>query len=236
MKNTRLIFSFVVLAAATALFMGILGCEKDGDTGSDLDAYFAANPYLSDPRTESAETSGGLTIDPATATATAIGQQINFTVSGGDSQYSWGVSTPSAGSVARQSNTRFAVYTVSAMANNSVIVSDADGRTAIASISGSASALSITPAGSTYTSGFTNGQTTVALSFAAIQGTTIQFTGSGGNPPYTWASSIGAIGTVDANGKFTFVNPIAVVGDTTISLKDNSGSITSVKVTIQYKP
>ncbi|MDD4870676.1 MAG: hypothetical protein PHR77_08950 [Kiritimatiellae bacterium] len=233
MKQTKLILSTVVVATISVLMALISGCEKDNDTGSDLDAYFAANPYLSDPRGDYDNT--GMEIDPAQATASAVGQKINFFVSGGHAPYSWGVSTPSAGSVAAQAKTQYGIYTVAAIANNSVVVSDSRGKSVIADISTGAGGLTITPAGYSFTSSFTNGETTVALAFAAAAGDTIQFTASGGNPPYSWTVSISSLGTIN-NGLYTFPNPTTDVGDNTIIVKDSAGDIASVTVTTAYKP
>ena len=169
MKNTKLIFSFVVLAAVTALFMGILGCEKDGDTGSDLDDYFAANPYISDPRDEGRNSSDGIDISPSSATVSAIGQTIVFTISGGDEPISWAVSG-NAGTITQQGNGRQAIYKVTTVAENNVIASDVKGRAAIADIEVTTSDLAIVPS-----------QTTISGAGTA------RFTATGGNPPYEWS-------------------------------------------------
>lgn len=235
MKSIRLIFSFVVIAAATALFTGILGCEKDGDTGSGLDDYFAANPYISDPRDEGRNSTDGIGISPEGATATAIGQQIVFTVEGGDAPFRWGVAIGSAGSIAQQVNERQAVYTVSTLSSNNVIVSDVKGRAAIAYITSSSGSLNITPAGHIFTSAYTNGTPGHATP-DDLAGLTIAFTATGGNPPYTWNSTVDALGNINASGLYMVANPVTAIGDNIVSVTDNSGAIATVTVTIQWKP
>jgi len=236
MKNTKLIFSFAIIASVTALFAGIIGCEKDGSTGSDLDSYFAANPYLSDPRDGTVgETKDGMSITPATVNATAIGQQISFMVTGGNEPYTWGVATRSAGSVTGSGN-RYGVYTVSQLSKNSVIASDASGRSAIASISSGSGTLAITPAATTFTSAY-SATNVPAGGITDLAGKTINFQVTGGNPPYgTWSASLPALGTINASGVYTVANPLNMTGVNTISITDNAGGVATATVTIQYKP
>jgi len=240
MKKTKLMFSLAVITALSSLFFGITGCEKDGDTGSDLDAYFAANPFLSDPRDESGETKNGMTIEPATITATALGQQINFVVTGGNSPYTWGVSIPSVGSVAGQGNTRYAVYTVSQLSKNNVIASDASGRSAIANITSGAGGLAITPSSTTLTSGYyaTNAPlsgTTNRIP-ADLDDTKINFFATGGTPPYgSWQVSNTNLGEIISTGVYT-VHGNWGIGENKVIITDNAGAIATATVTIQFKP
>ncbi len=248
MKKIRLMFSFVVIAAATAFFMGILGCEKDGDAdiGSDLDAYFAANPYLSDPRIDTSDYIDDLTIEPSQALAQFVGQKINFTVSDGEPPYSWGVATPHVGSIERQENTRYAIYTVKATENNHVIASDADGRSVIAYIveatNAATAALTITPAGHTMTSPYTEaeykaGACTWAQAWGGFVGEQILFIATGGEKPYgSWRTSNNSLGTIQQNGLYT-VNDIVtfgIIGNNTVSITDSAGNIATVTVTLKW--
>lgn len=59
-------------------------------------------------------------------------------------------------------------------------------------------------------------------------GTTVQFTASGGTPPYTWTSSDTTIGTIDGSGLFTAVG----YGSTNITATDSKGFIGVIPATV----
>jgi len=119
-----------VLSAAVAVFY--VACE---DTPSDesVDGYFSNNPYQSQPRATPA--TAAVTIFPSSSSAQP-GQQILFQAVNGESPFSWGEATAGHGTVAPQSNNRYALYTHLGTTNdaNNVTVTDSAGATAIANI------------------------------------------------------------------------------------------------------
>jgi len=204
---------------------GITGCESDGDTGSDLDSYFAANPYISDPRIEGRMSSDGLDISPETATASTVGQQILFTITGGDDPITWAVAG-GAGTITRQTNTRQAIYTVSTIAENNVIASDNRGRAAIAVIEVAVTSLAVTPTAATVDPANTSYPNQVTLS------------ASGGTAPYAWSATYTTICTVaPAAGASTvyLATPGAANINTntvnTVTVTDSKGNTSSAQIT-----
>ncbi len=122
--------SLTVLLAA--LFLLGLGCESDRRT-DDVEGFIEDNPYRSLPRDPQADEE--LSITPATAEANQIGQQLLFTASGGRQPYDWHVANPSRGTLAIRTTTE-AIYIVSQVGHNDVIVTDRRGHAAIARIDG----------------------------------------------------------------------------------------------------
>lgn len=212
MKQARLILVLAVVATISTMFFAITGCEKDGDTGSGLDAWFAANPYVSDPRTSTSAQK--LLMTPESATVTSAGQKVNFYVSGGTTPYTWDVAKSSAGSIAVQENTQYAVYTATSVAQNNVIAVDADGAAAIGNVQISVTTLSISPASSYVTPG---GGTYPASA---------SFTAAGGTPPYAWSRSYTSISTLaPATGSTTTYTATGNTNVTdTITVVDSDGN------------
>lgn len=129
-KRYFLFLRLVLLAAAVCVYFG---CEDEPSTGG-IDAYFAARPYISDPR--ESEDPGDLSVTPSSAINVAAEQQVAFAVSGGRTPFEWGTARPAIGTVETQDDTRYAIYTHFGKTNdiNNVIVNDRDGQAAIADI------------------------------------------------------------------------------------------------------
>ena len=208
--KTRLLGTLTaVVAVAALIFTLVPGCEDDPSM-DDVDRYFAERPYITDPRGETFE--GGLSISPESANPEFVGQQIVFTASGGESPYDWGVANANGTIAHNNSRDRAtATYTVvTAGGDNSVIVSDEDGRAAIAEIgAAAAAALQIVP------SSVTIDKDDASYTFNTVGGVT----------PFTWAVNNTILGTIPANdGVYV---PNAVVGTNQISLVDNAGTATT---------
>jgi len=219
MKQTRLILALAVVAIISAMFFAITGCESDGDTGSGLDAYFAANPFISDPRTTGDLSNGGLSLSssPDPALVTTAGQKVIWTVSGGDTPFTWAVASTTPGSIAAQTgNTRQAVYTVATVTKNNVIVSDANGYAAIGEITtGTTPGVQITPASWDVTASPTT------------------FTASGGVPPYVWDTVSHTVGTVTGSGTQNQTGSYATAnfsGTNSIVVTDSLGNSATANV------
>jgi len=119
-------------AAALCGLLPLIGCE-DAPSNEGVDDYFNNNAF---PSTSTpSEQPASLTISP-TDTSAQTGQQINFTATGGTTPMTWATSTPANGTVARQGDTRNAIYTHTGPSNalNNVIVRDASGSSAVADI------------------------------------------------------------------------------------------------------
>lgn len=121
-----------VLSVALLALVVPMGCDDggSGDNG-ELDAFFKSHPYVSDPR------SGGssiVTLTPASAMLSSVGERAVFKFNGGSGAITWYVSDPAKGSVAGSGDQ--GVYTVTAVGVNDVIAQDRSGKTAIAKISG----------------------------------------------------------------------------------------------------
>jgi hypothetical protein len=197
-----------------ALLLWLPGCEGGGspDTGG-VDSYFADHPLISDPRAPGAPQD--VVVTPAIASVSFVGQLVTFEVTGGEGAYHWGAANGNGTVAPRASDTSQAVYTTLTLAGNSVIVYDARGHSAVATVgTGTASALVITPSSATLT---TNTQVT---SFAV----------SGGTPPYNWAVLHGANGTLNttsgASVLYTRTNP----GDNALTVSDSAGGSANVVI------
>jgi len=208
--------SWAALLLLTAVCAWFVGCE-DEPSLSDVDQYFADHPYISDPRAD--PTSPGLDIEPQNATVSTIGEEILFTVDGGASPFSWAVATPANGTVGVLGNDRQAIYTSLSLKANNVIVSDRDGRAAIADINGTTVALSITPTSVTIGTGV---------------GESANFFATGGVPPYDWKTvipSLGAMVVIDSNT--ARYSSLGGAGTNTVVLVDQAGTLT--KATVKQK-
>jgi hypothetical protein len=146
-----------------------------------------------------------LTITPDTATVN-VGETLQFSVSGGTAPYLWGVSNPF---VARIS--AGGLLTAVVPGTVAVAVRDATGaidQSGLITVLGNTAPaqLSITP---------TTAQLTV--------GETLQFTASGGVPPYTWSSVNSLVATIDNNGVLT----AKTNGLTSVRVRDSIGASVS---------
>jgi hypothetical protein len=236
MKTLKLVIRLVITALIVApLFILLPGCEKDANTSTDsLDQYFADHPFVSDPRQDYASTTPKLSLSQSATTITYAGQKVVFTVtSGGDSPFTWW--TGSAGSVAAQpGNDRQATYTAGSVADNSVVVYDKNGYSAIGYVSvAAASTLSITPSSQIFTSDSTN-------SLANLDGKHVQFHVTGGVVPYgVWAVSLPEAGGIDTvSGLYTVttvgLGKTTVPSENLITITDNDGNIAQATVTTKY--
>ena len=197
-----------------ALLLWLPGCEGGGspDTGG-VDSYFADHPLVSDPRDPNSPQD--VVITPASASVSFVGQLITFDVTGGEAPYNWGAANGNGTVARRASDTSQAVYTTLTLAGNSVIVYDARGHSAIATVgTGSSSPLAITPSSATLT---TNSQV-------------MAFSVSGGSPPYHWAILPGANGSlntlVGASVLYTRTNS----GDNALTASDSAGGSANVVI------
>jgi hypothetical protein len=143
-----------------------------------------------------------LKITPLTANL-QVGQSLQFTASGGAAPYTWKVLNPFVASISSTG-----VLTATAAGNTQVIVTDSKGV--------SASSGNIFIFGGTTPQPLTVSPGTAQL----VIGETLQFTASGGTPPYSWLSINTAAGTISANGLFI----ASGAGITTIQVKDSLGT------------
>jgi len=225
-KGLSMLVFGLVLAGSFTLFTA---CEKDKD-GTDLDRYFSDNPYISDPRT--LPESRRLEINPGTKAASSVGEQISFSVKGGSgSTYRWDVANTDYGTIARQSNTRNAIYTVKQLADNSVIVSDSEGSAGIAYVTASSGSLAVTPDGVDYT---TDNPT-------AYDGRRFTLLVTGGQPPYgDWtlsgSSLVSIVNPARPRGEFEINNPDPTSPSSEsfsyVTIMDNKGAKVRVKITL----
>lgn len=161
-----------------AVLMAFSGCEgTTEEDSSGVDAYLAAHPYTSESRDTPLPVV--LTITPAQATASIIGQTIAFTASGGEGAFHWGVSDSADGKIESKGADQ-ALYTCLQVGNNNVIVQDDGGHYAVAYISPVANTMTISPSSVS----LSGGARYVSLSVA------------GGTPPYVWTSGNTSLGTV----------------------------------------
>ena len=197
-----------------ALLVLLPGCEGGGSPATDgVDSYFVDHPLVSDPRAPDAPQD--VVITPDSASVSFIGQNVTFTVTGGEGAYHWGAANEANGTVAsRAEDTSQGVYTTRALAGNSVIVYDARGHSAIATVNtGGSSTLVVTPSDATLT---TNTQ---VLAFAA----------TGGTPPYTWAVLNGHGSLSATAGASVFYTRISA-GDNGLTASDSAGASVSVVI------
>jgi hypothetical protein len=165
MKSSQLTAMGIRLSLVLALFGVIAGCENSDPETTDLDAYFANNPYVTDPRTEGSAST--MSISPSSTNVTFVGQTVQFNAAGGSGSYTWDVANTAKGSV-----TQSGLYKVTLVEANSVIVYDADGNSAVGSITvGTPATLTITQSPS-----------------GAIEndGDTVTLTAINGTAPYNW--------------------------------------------------
>jgi len=207
----------LVLAMGGALLGALLcvlpGCEGGGSPSTDdIDSYFADHPYISDPRAPNAPQD--VIISPDSASVSFIGQNVTFTVTGGEGAYHWGAANGNGTVASRAEDTSQGVYTTLALAGNSVIVYDARGHSAVATVvTGGGSALTVTPSDATVS---TNTQ---VLAFAA----------TGGTPPYSWAVLNGH-GSLNTTTGASVLYTRLSAGDNGLTATDSAGASSSVVI------
>jgi len=248
MKTLRLIVPLAITALGIApLFVLLPGCEKDANiSDSGLDSYFDSHPYVSDPRQsyDTPTTIQLFSISPISATISYAGQTVLFSISsGGDTPFTWDVASGSVGSVATQpGNDRQATYTAASVGENSVIVYDKNGYSAIGSITvAAASTMYIIPvAAPIFTSIHTNGD---ILGLSDLNGQTVNFRVVGGVPNYgAWDTSMHTWGTVasTAADNSTAVYTVIAIASTpaganVVSVVDSKGNVATQSVYLEYK-
>jgi len=209
-KTVQTILSAALLSAA----MIFSGCEGGDDPGSsNLDSYFANNPYVSDPR---GNTENPVSVSPDSAFVATAGEQIAFRAAGGNGPYTWDVAIPANGSIDASANWRMGVYTAKSVSDNSVIVYDRNGYAAIASIGVSAA---------------DNLSASASPSSLSADGDKATVSASGGRTPYTWSVHDVALGNISSTSGssvlYTRYNP----GDNGVRVVDANGD--SVYVVIE---
>jgi hypothetical protein len=211
---------WLLCAACLAGMFGLLvGCESDEDTsGDELDNYFEDHPYISDPRTSP---NGIITLSPANASVTFIGQTVIFTAVGGKSPYSWDV-VNSSGTIGVRADNQ-GIYTAQVLQPNTVICFDSAGNTAVAQIG----------AASTNTPVNTLSVSPPAASLAAF-GSSVTFTAAGGTPPYLWEVADTGLGgfpsgqqAIGISVTYTRTFP----GNNTVTLSDSAGNTKVIPIT-----
>jgi hypothetical protein len=217
MKISRMGLLVGVPMACMAVLMAFSGCEGTTDEdNSGVDAYLAAHPYASASRDEPLPPE--LTISPAQATASIIGQKIAFTAGGGDGAFHWGVSDSIDGKV-ESSGANSALYTCLQVGNNDVIVQDDSGHYAVARILPVADTMTISPASASLAGG------ALHVSFAV----------SGGTPPYSWTSGNTALGAVTYSTSSSYLADYTAVsgayGQNVVMVIDTEGRRASATVT-----
>jgi len=223
MKRT-LVMVGTTLAVLAGAFCLMPGCEDDADTGGDaLDDYFKNHPYVSDPR---GSTDSEVIITPGQATITAVGEEALFTAKGGDGNYTWDVVDNAAGHLETvlnganisQSQRR---YKADQLKQNNVVVYDRNGEAAIADILYTTDALNITPDD---------------VEIGAVLGIQVDFTVSGGVPPYTWSMAFpqmeddGVITPDPGNANVGRYTSAAMVGTNVVTVMDSVGDTATATV------
>lgn len=211
--KTKWLLTMAGLVLGAALLVSLPGCEGSGspDTG-DLDSYFANNPFVSDPRDPTSP--HDLVVDPGSAMITYIGQAVSFTVKGGRPVYHWDVVNGNGTIAGSPGDGGQAIYTANAVAENSVIVYDAQGHSAIAYINSSATnALTISPTSVTLTN-----NAAVAV-----------FAAGNGRPPYNW-SVLNGNGVLNTTAGTSIIYTRSAVGDNAVTVTDAAGSTASAVI------
>jgi hypothetical protein len=232
------ILALMVLAAGMLIPMG---CEDDPET-TDLDAWFAAHPFVSDPRSGNYEQL--LVVEPDKVTVTHIGQEITFYAQGGPSSYSWDVAIPGNGTITPSAQSDSATYRATQIAPNTVIVYDSRGHAGLAEISaGTAGTLEIVPDSVTVTVPAitdTNG-VVIGYDWAALTtADNLIFNVVGGTRPYLeWANSNPNIGEIasEASDKSSIEYHLTGggTGDDTILVRDSAGHTETATVTVELE-
>lgn len=204
------------MTALAAVGFLLSSCEdEDSPDTSELDNWFAEHPFVSDPR--SGTFARDVSISPESVTAGFSGQKFNFRAVGGKPPYTWDVAVPANGTIVPLSSTYEAVYTVTLVDDNSIIVYDSRGQAGIASVRGKFSALVATADPDTITQ----------------PGGRSILTATGGIPPYTWTVADIALGSIDGpNTGNTVVYVASTVGsgDNTVMCQDSAGNVVNVLI------
>jgi hypothetical protein len=197
-----------------ALLMAGCEGEKNDPTGSE--SYFENNPYSSDDRLDPLPST--LDISPPVATLDFVGQEVTFTVSGGEGNYHWSTSNNEYGETYSRGANQ-CLYRCKKVGNNDVIVTDDGGHFASAHISSSTEAMTVTP-----------GSVTLISTEHYVA-----FTVSGGSAPYTWTSGNANLGTISYSALSSYTAGYTAVsgayGQNTITVRDAEGRVATATVT-----
>jgi hypothetical protein len=136
-----------------------------------------------------------------------VGQYLQFTATGGRFPYSWSVSDPSVASI---SSSGLLVGLSSGVVT--VTATDADG---LQGVSGNITVIGSTPPPAPNPITITPDTGSVAI------GATLQFSVSGGTPPYQWGISNPYIARISTNGLLTGLT----AGTVTVAVRDATGTI-----------
>jgi len=204
-------YGITILAVGTialsAVIAAFVGCE-DEPAMDDVSGFFDDNPYSGDPH------QGGtpvMVVSPSYATVGVIDENIPLRVKGGQGPYVWTVASRDRGTIEVSGpNAGYALYTATAVADNSVVVTDVNGQGAYAEITaGDVSTLRLIPE-------------TVFLLKPAV-GPAMQFTVAGGFPPYRdWKTSFPDLGTVSDEGVYS-VTSSTREGTNIVTVADSGG-------------
>jgi len=213
---TKIKYWMGALSVALLALLIPAGCDDggSGDNG-ELDAYFKSHPYVSDPRDGG---SSVVTLTPASATLSTVGERVVFSFNGGTAPFTWDVTDASKGSISASGAQ--GVYTVTAIGANDVIAYDSKGNTAIAKISGSS-----------------DSSATTSLSVSAspnqlnTDGDMAVVTASGGTGPYSWSVVDGNFGGLvnGATGSSVLYRRFKPT-DNGITVTDSLGATASVVI------
>jgi hypothetical protein len=196
------------------------GCEDDPDLREAGTSYFSDNPY-EDLKPDSLEELHGVGIWPSFAEFDAVGSAITFNVRGGEGPYTWALGVPGAGtlSITRGDEKESCTFVATQKQDNSLTVTDRDGRAATAVIS-VASAVSLTMI-----------PTSATLAPSAF----LDLEVNGGVPPYTVVQSRSGIDTlaqIDAD-TWRLTAAAATPGTNDVQVADDVGTIVTSRIIIQ---
>lgn len=196
--------STILMAAAIAFLVGCEGGDDPGD--SNLDAYFANRPYLSDPR---GNAENPVAISPESEFITVAGEQIAFRAGGGTGPYTWDVAVPANGNIDASANWRVGVYRSTTLSGNSVIVYDRNGYAAVATVSVSGEIDDLTA--------------TASPDALGTDGEKASLSATGGVPPYSWLVDDIALGNIDATSGNSVLYTRYNAGDNGVRVTDQRG-------------
>ena len=199
------------LLVAAAAMLALASCDHSSTDGSEVDDYLQQNAFNSDPRSTTLATT--LTITPDSASVTEVGQQVKFAASGGSPDYAWTVANGN-GTISVQGSSE-CIYTATAAGENTVIVSDQSGQSALATISATSEDLAAT----------------VSPTALAADGDMAIANATGGSLSYTWTvidASLGHILGTDTGSSVVYIRDHN--GDNVIQVTDSAGQTYSILI------
>lgn len=205
---------FAVLGLGLAIMLS--GCEGEKNDPTGAEEYFSENPY------EPAERGDVLlTISPASAKINIVGQEVIFTVAGGDGAYRWYLANESNGELNSHGANQCA-YKCKKVGNNTITVQDESGHYAAAQITPETDTMTVTPS-------------SVTLSGGARY---VSFSVKGGTAPYTWIAGNAQLGTVSYSASASYTAAYTAVanahGENTVTVRDAEGR--TAVATVKQQP